>query len=133
MFEEYFLSPRFVLTYLFAKQKSNWITAISVDVFSIIFNYSNILQFKLKIIVSFFKVFKKCYSYIFINIAVKKEMRFILQTVTEFILSLMFLVFLCIILFLFTTLIKTYKNVDIKFIAYVALLVRSKSKYLKSK
>ena len=133
MFEEYFLSPRFVLTYLFAKQKSNWITAISVDVFSIIFNYSNILQFKLKIIVSFFKVFKKCYSYIFINIAVKKKMRFILQTVTEFILSLMFLVFLCIILFLFTTLIKTYKNVDIKFIAYVALLVRSKSKYLKSK
>jgi hypothetical protein len=78
MFEEYFLSPRFVLTYLFAKQKSIWITAISVDVFSIIFNYSNILQFKLKIIVSFFKVFKKCYSYIFINIAVKKEMRFIL-------------------------------------------------------
>ena len=77
MFEEYFLSPRFVLTYLFAKQKSNWITAISVDGFSIIFNYSNILQFKLKIIVSFFKVFKKCYSYIFINIAVKKEMRFI--------------------------------------------------------
>jgi hypothetical protein len=54
MFEEYFLSPRFVLTYLFAKQKSNWITAISVDGFSIIFNYSNILQFKLKIIVSFF-------------------------------------------------------------------------------
>ena len=78
MFEEYFMSPRFALNYLFAKHKSNWITTISVDGFSIIFDYSTILQFKLKIIVSFFIVFQKCYSYIFINIALKKEMRFIL-------------------------------------------------------